>query len=188
MMFMEVAPPLFVGTILTAGLWLARSQARRKNLVRARQMRESAALLGVHAQTLDRFLSAEVAPDALKRVLINYSDAMSDKAAVLKVAEWMSSQPMESIRVELEPQDDEIRDEIAQLRKCQPDLMDDLARAILTVTIGSVLRWPESAALIEQVGARMAVSPGGNVALAVKAVGFRTGQSFGLGKRAPAMA
>lgn len=188
MNLIDVLPPLIAGFGIAAGLWLARSQARRKHEVRIRQMRESAALLAAHAQAADRFLGTDVAPNALKRVLINYSDAMSDRAAALRIAEWMASQPMNSVRFELEPQDDEISEEMGQMNRNHPDLMGDLAQAIVTITIGSVLRWPESAALVEQVGVQMANSPRDNVALAAKAATLRTGAPFGVRESAAAMA
>ena len=180
--------PAFVAVTGAIALSAARVRARTENEVRLRQLQEAADLIAIHAQVLDRFLGDKDAPVFLKSALITYSDAMSDKVVVLKIAEWFSSRPMRVSRSQEDQNDKELSEGLAALMKRRPDLAKDFAHAVMTAAVGSILRWPESAALVEQVGARMAATPEREIDLAVTAASFGTNGLFGLPGRVHAMA
>lgn len=188
MTFMEFVPTGLVAAICVGLFGYFRARARTESAVRNRQLEEAADLLEIHAQLLNRFLNDKAAPDTLKRVLIDCSDAMSDRDVVLRFTGWMSSRPMTSMRRDALLDDKELLNELSRLKISDPNLADDFSRAILTVAVGSLLRWPESAALFEQIGARMAANPKGDIGLAVTAASFRTESSFGLSGQNHAMA
>lgn len=188
MTFLEFLPPMLAGVAGIVGMSILRAKAHAKSVIRIRQLNEAAALLDIHAQALHRFLNSQVAPDLLKRVLVNFSDAMSDEHVVIRLASWMSSQPMTSTAHEDSEAHKDIISELSDLKVSNSNLAEDFTLAIMTMTVGSVLRWPESAALFEQIGARLAGRPKGDLDLAVAAGNFRMGQTFGLNGHTAAMA
>ena len=185
-MVLELLSPLSaaIGCLLLFSI--VRTRARNLSIVRVRQLKEAAALLTLHAGALDRFLSHAASPEYLQRVLVDYSEAMACKELVLELAKGMSCRSMEGARSGSDPGYERIEAELRDLRVGHPNLVDDFAHAGLTIAYGSVLRWPESAALVEQFGARLAANPKGNID--VVAAALRSAASFATGQHPPAVA
>lgn len=68
------------------------------------------------------------------------------------------------------------------------DVMDDYSTAVAALMVGAMLRWPESAELLEPVTARMAMRSKLDFGLAAAIANFSKGGSFGTATQTSAMA
>jgi hypothetical protein len=170
--------PILAMVIGSAAAWYARSQAAARTTDRVRRLNEAADLLDLHARSLERFLDDKAAPVELKRLLLDFSDIMGEREAVVRLAEWASTRPFE------EPIDTEetrvISEAVANLRSHRLDLVERFDAAIITAVAGASLRWPESAALFEAAFPRLVTTPKRDVAIAVTVTRLRTGMPFSL--------
>jgi hypothetical protein len=137
---------------------------RSKSAARVRQLNEAAALLNTHAECLERLLSDPAVPDALKDSLAKFGDSIADRATVGRMATWLADRPFG------EPVASQSADELAalvdDLTRDRRDLADGFVTAVVTGAFGACLRWPETAALFEQITSKMAATPRRDVAVA----------------------
>jgi hypothetical protein len=137
---------------------------RSNSATRVRQLNEAAALLDAHAECLERLLMDPGVPDALKDSLLKFGDSIADRATVGRMATWLADRPSG------EPVASESADELAalvdDLTRDRRDLADSFVTAVVTGAYGACLRWPETAALFEQITSKMAATPRRDVAVA----------------------
>jgi hypothetical protein len=172
--------------LIAAVIWFLRDRARKQNDERVRQLDEAAELLSQHAECVEMFLSAAAAPRELKALLIEFSDAMADKAVVEKMAAWAASRPF---KAPVESEDaDALLAILTQLRDSEPALCDQFTLAIATAAMGASLRWPKTAILFDRIFSRLVTIPEREVVIAVTATGFRSSLPFSLRPTVAAMA
>jgi hypothetical protein len=178
--------PLLAGVIIATVTWFARAQRGARFSRRAEQLKQSKEALEVHAAALERFLDDPAPARELKRLLISVSDAVADRETVMKMTEWFASR---SIQEPLDNEETRLIDRaLATLRERRPDLVEDFSTSILTAIVGSCLRWPESAAMIEHAFPRLVTTPKRDVTIAVTATRLRPGAPFSMRPAMPAVA
>ncbi len=148
------------------------------SVARTRQLNEAAALLNAHAKCLGRLLIDPAVPNALKDSLLTFGDSIADRATVGRMATWLADRPFG------EPMVSESADELAalvdDLMRDRRDLADGFVTAVVTGAFGACLRWPETAALFEQITSKMAATPRRDFAVAATVGSLR--QTLPLGR------
>jgi hypothetical protein len=183
---MQSLTPILAAAIVAAIVWFLREQSTRAAMIRTRQLVQASAFLEIHASVLELILDDPDAPIELKKLVISVSDAMSDRNIVEKLAEWASTRAL------AQPVDTEesraIDGILTPLWINRPDLAANFAKVVVTAVTGASLRWPESAALFEQVFPRLMITPKCEVAIAATATSMRSLGPFSLRPTASAMA
>jgi hypothetical protein len=129
----------FVAAVTITGKWI---QVRARK--RAAQLEEANRLLNLHYDALESVLVDAAAPEPMKTVMREFSDAICDHAFALRITgKLLSHAPA---RPETEGAD--VFD-TAQLRIHRPDLADAMEQAIRTGIMAMFLRWPEPARAFE---------------------------------------
>jgi hypothetical protein len=170
--------PVLTGAVMAALFVTARYFARGKTDARILQLERSAEMLALHADMLKELLASHILPHELKSLLITSSDAVGDKDTTIRLAEAFADR---SIDDDVVPSQ-ETRDALSflgELKQTHPEIAHRYASAILCGTVGAMLRWPESAALFEAVGTRIAADGDKRgIDMAVVAAGMRAGLPF----------
>lgn len=174
-----------LGMLVLFTLYQLRQASHAASQRRVRQMVEASAFLEQHARALEKFLDDPDAPKELKVALIEASDALADRAVVKSMADWIALRPVEAPMDG--PRASAMREALENLSRTRSDLSANFATAVITGAIGAFLRWPESASLFDQVGARIAADPQREIDFAVTAASLRANTGFGLRPVMPAM-
>jgi|SRR5580700_451722 hypothetical protein len=178
--------PILLGAIVAAVAWFVRMQANWQAAKRTRQLAQAAEFLDAHAMALGDFLDDPAAPKRLKRLLIEFSDAMASQDVALKMVEWAIARPLDQ---QLDTEATRaVENELAPLRGSRADLVDVFDAAILTAVAGATLRWSESAAMFERAFPRLAAARSRDAAIAATATSFRASIPFSVKSPAAAMA
>jgi hypothetical protein len=178
--------PILVGTVVVALVWCVRARAARKSDAATHHLEQAAELLLVHNAAMGRFLDDPDAPSDLKRRMILFSDAMTDRKLVKAMAEWMCSRSLgqspdtEDVR--------SIKDHLTAIGGRRPDLVEDFAVGILTSVVGASMRWSDSAAMIEQAFPRLLATPQRDIAVVATASIAKPALAFAMKPMAAAMA
>jgi hypothetical protein len=178
--------PVLLGIIVAALVWFMRAQAAGRSRICVRQLDQAAELLLLHNGAMERFLDDQDAPIDLKSRVISFSDAMTDRGMVKTMAHWLSSRPLGR-----PPKTEEVRsieDQLTALGVRRPDLVEGFAVAILTAVVGAAMRWPDSAALIEQAFPRLVATPQRDIAVVATASIMRPVLAFARNPTAAAAA
>jgi hypothetical protein len=176
--------PILLGMIVAAFAWFMRMQASRKSKVSIRQLEQAAELLLVHNSAMERFLDDPDAPSELKKRMISFSDSMTNREVVKQMADWASSRPL--TRPEETDEVRSIEDLLTATGGRRPDLVEDFGVSIVAAVVGAALRWPESAALIEQAFPRLVATPQRSVAVVAAASVLKPALAFPARQMAPA--
>lgn len=163
-MLMDYASPILTGVLLLVVLWNLRSRKASQFKTDRQHLKQSSGLFQAHAKAIERFLESSSAPISLKRILVNHSDAMSDRKMVQNLAQLIVNS---SLSPENLPDDEEIVIQLRQLEALSPDLFSSFCVAMLTGTFAAVLRWPESAVLFEEISAKIVADPKRDVGMAI---------------------
>ena len=178
--------PILAGVIIAAAIWCARVLAGSRSRGRIRQLEQAAELLLVHNHLLERFLDAPGAPAELKRLAISFSDSMTNRQMVKKIAEWASKRPFD--RAEEVEETEEVRSLqglLSRMGRENPDLVEDFAVLIVTAVVGAALRWDDSATLIETAFPRLVATPQRDMAVVAAASIFKPALSLATRPMAP---
>jgi hypothetical protein len=175
----EYAAPILAAIIVASGAWYRRMNANSRSTRRTRQLQQAADMLAVHERALAEFLDDPGAPAGLKKLLIEVSDALSDREVVRRVSEWASSRPVNEPAA-LSEDAAAIEVELASLRRSHPDLAEKFDNCLLAGVAGACLRWPETAARFEVSFPNLAVTSRRDATIAATAAGFRLGIPFSL--------
>jgi len=170
--------PVLLGIIVAAVVWFMRVQAASKSRAHVRQLDQAAELLSEHNGATERFLDDPDAPADLKRRVISFSDAMTDRGMARTMAEWACSRPLR--RTAKTDDMRSIEDQLTVLGVRRPDLAEDFAVAILAAVVGAALRWPDSAALIEQAFPRLVATPQRDMAVVATAAVMKPALVFAM--------
>lgn len=184
-MLMDYAPPFLTGVLLLIVLWDLRSKKASQFKIHNQHLRQSSVLFQAYEKAIERFLSNNLAPLTLKKLLVSHSDAMSDRETVYTLAKLIvnSSSPPEIF-----PDDEEIVNQIRYLESLDSELFSCFCVAMLTGTFAAVLRWPESATLFEEISAKMAADPKRDVGMAITVSRIRRSDlPFSVAQTSPAM-
>ena len=160
--------PVFAGVIVASAVWYMRVRVSLQSRQRVWQLEQAADLLLVHNKLLERFLDAPSAPVELKRLVISFSDLMTDREMVREIAEWASKRPFD--RPEETEETRSIQDLLSRMGS---DLVEDFGVLIVSAVVGAALRWDESAALIETAFPRLVAAPQRNMAVVAAASIFK---------------
>lgn len=184
-MLMDYAPPILTGVLLLVVLWDLRSRKTSQFKTHSQHLRQSSALFQAYEKAIERFLANSSAPITLKKLLISHSDAMSDRQTVLILAQLIVNS---SNSTEILPDDEEIVNQIRHLESLSTELFSYFCVAMLTGTFAAVLRWPESAALFEEISAKIAADPKRDVGMAITVSRIRRSDlPFSVAQPSPAM-
>ena len=181
----DYAAPILVAVIVGSAAWYRRMNASWRSARRTRQLRQAADMLAVHERALAEFLDDPGGPVGLKRLLIEVSDALSDREVVRKISEWASSRPVNE-PVALSEDAAAIEAELVGLRRSHPGLAEKFDSCLLAGVAGASLRWPETAARFDVAFPKLAVASSRDATLAATAAGFRIGIPFRLKPQAAA--
>lgn len=169
---------LIIGTaMMLLSVAELRTRRRQSHNARMQKYRDAADLLNRHAEALALVLDAPETPDNIKRVLFQCSEGFSDKTVVIELAKWMSGRNIADVGNSAEKS--ALDEDFAAFKSAQPDLANAFVIAVLCGVMGSVLRFPESAALFNQVGPRIVANPKPDLTLAVMAAKMQS--ALGLG-------
>ena len=165
----QYAEPCLAMLIALITIWNWRAAMRADHAAEILRLRRSTDLLLAHANALGAFLDSSEAPVALKRLLIDFSDAIADRRVVLLVAKRIPSFDW----ADESAVSDDLAYELKALRRTNADLFDDFITSITTGLFAAVLRWPETAILFETLSARLAASPRRDMRMVVTVSHFR---------------
>lgn len=137
------------------GLVAARAWASAHSEARARQLEQAAELLHAHAEAMARVLDSPMLSDTAKGALVALSDGMGDRQVVLHVARRVAAGSLFEGGAVADADAGADREAF----RAHPELRDDFHVAFTSLLVGAMLRWPDTAALLGQVTARVAVRP-----------------------------
>lgn len=184
-MLMDYAAPVLTGVLLLVVLWNLRSRKASQFKTHIQHLKQSSALFQAQEKAMERFLASSSAPTTLKNLLIDHSDAMSDRKTVYTLAQLIVNS---NNSMEIFPDDEEIVNQIRHLETLSAELFSCFCVAMLTGTFAAVLRWPESAALFEEISAKMAADPKRDVGMAITVSRIRRSDlPFSVAQPSPAM-
>lgn len=175
----EYATPTLLAVIIAAAAWYRRMDLAWRANRRTRQLRQAADMLAVHERSLAEFLDDPGAPVALKRLLIQVSDALSDRVVMGRVSEWAAARLADEPPT-LSDEAAEIDAQLTALRGPHPGLADKFDICLLAGIAGGCLRWPETAARFDVAFPNLAVVPRRDATIAATAAGFRVDIPFSL--------
>jgi hypothetical protein len=175
----QYAAPVLIAVIVACAAWYRRMVANWRSTRRTHQLQQAAEMLAVHEHALAEFLDDPGSPVGLKRLLIEVSDALSEREVVRRVSEWASSRPINE-PVMLSEEAAVIEAELAKLRGPHPDLAEKFDNCLLAGVAGACFRWPETAASFEVSFPKLATAPRRDATIAATAASFRIGIPFSL--------
>ncbi len=164
--------PLSIIALVALGafaFWTLAFRLRASSRLRLEQLRAAAEMQKAHAIALEACLDSDGLPDSLKRLLVRFSDCMTDPDVVQRVTSWLRATPL--------PEFGRARDTEAvldALRSADPVVAHEFETAIITGAYGAMLRWPETATDFSTAASRMAIRPYQDVVVAVRAAGLGT--------------
>jgi len=134
---------------------------------------------------MERLLDDPDVPVELKRLVISFSDSMTDQKMVIAMAKWASSRQFDRPHGVHDTEEvRSIEDLLAPLCSRRPDLVEDFGVSVVAAVVGASLRWHESATLIEQAFPRLVAAPQRNMAVVAIASILKPTLSFTMGPMA----
>ncbi len=155
---------------IMAYAWL-RGRARYTNERSTEQLNNAALFLNSHTEALERFLADPDAPNHMKNILLNSSDAMDNQAEVRSLVEAMAYTPLGELSEEYSAETGALRADLDDLERHNPDLAKAFETAVRTGAFAAILRWPETACLFERVVTRVESERDRDLQIAVATVG-----------------
>lgn len=176
---MVVAIAVGLAALLGLAAWRRREAAAHRR--RMARLNRAAALLERHADALGTVLAGEAVPEALKSVLVRFSESLGSEALVLELAQWLARR---DALAEGEENEDAsgVREDIRALARRDPDMADAYEVATFSGLAGAMLRWPATAALFSDAFSEAATA--GRLDPRVALAAIRLKASAGLGRAA----
>lgn len=178
--------PITAAVLVVCVLLFFRLRGVRANQTRISQLTLARECLDRHAAALEQILDDPTAPAELKKLAIEVSDAMNDRAVVKKFFEWGDARAFEA------PADSEgiqaVEAVLAPLRGERPDLVENFSVAVITAVVAAGLRWADGKALSELLFPRLMAAPKRDVAIAATATSLRFNGPFSVRPATPAIA
>jgi len=169
MLSSETFPAVLAGALITFGLWTQRVRRFDSSGRRRRQLQRAELLYRTHSGAVESILESESVPDVLKRMIINFSDAIANEDVVEAIAKMFIS----GAGLDPNQEDGDVREAIHKLARQDPEMAYVLCQAIITGMHAAMLRFDATAILYEEVSAKMAASLAPDVGFVVTASRMR---------------
>ena len=175
---------LLGASIVRVMAWAASYHGRL--LRRTKQVLHANELLREHYENLEKFVNDDRVPADLKKMLIGFSDACSDKTLACELVKSMleNDKPKHS-SFEV----NEIMQSVDDLHGRYPELAALFDQAISCALMAMILRWDETAEMFDQLVSRLVSNPRREIALAARVAQseqLQSPQVYGPGHLVPA--